>query len=274
MKKIIVFSYFVFLLGLVECKKSETIAPSIVNHYLNNPQHISVLTQHNDNTRAGLNSHETLLTTVNVNAKQFGKLFSLAVDDQVYAQPLVVGGLSISGANHNVVFIATVSNTLYAFDGDTGDLYWTKNYTVSGMRTPQAGDMSSSWCTPYNNITFNIGIVGTPVIDSVANTIYFVARSTDGKIFHQHLHAVDITTGNEQSGSPVEIIANMSGTGDGSINGVVGFDPLRNNQRQGLALVNGIVYISYASHCDWNPFHGWILGYDSKTLQQQIVLCI
>ena len=236
-----------------------------------NNEHISVLTQHNDNTRAGLNNKETVLTTSNVNAAQFGKLFTLTVDDQVYAQPLVYANLPIASATHNVVFIATVNNSVYAYDSDKGRLYWHKNYTASGMRPPAGTDMNSNWCNPYQDFTTSIGIAGTPVIDSVSKTMYFVARSTDGVIFVQYLHAIDITTGNEQAGSPVKIQASVPGTGDGSVSGVVNFDPRRNNQRQGLVLVNGVVYISYSSHCDWNPYHGWILGYDAKTLQQKTV---
>lgn len=238
-----------------------------------NTQHISVLTQHNDNTRAGLNNQETKLTTANVNAKQFGELFSLSVDDYVFAQPLVVGNLPISSGTHNVVFIATVNNSVYAYDGDNGKLYWKKNFTATGMRPPSAADMNSSWCSPYNDIPGSIGIIGTPVIDSAGQTIYFVARSTDGTTFVQYLHAVNLVTGSEQAGSPVKLSGSVSGTGDGNDNGVVSFDPRRNNQRQGLVLVNGVVYISFSSHCDWNPYHGWILGYNSKTLQQQTVYC-
>ncbi|HVS92533.1 MAG TPA: PQQ-binding-like beta-propeller repeat protein [Mucilaginibacter sp.] len=236
-----------------------------------NTQHISVLTQHNDNTRAGLNDKENVLNTSNVNSKQFGKLFVLTVDDQVYAQPLVVGNLSIGSGTHNVVFIATVNNTVYAYDGDSGKLYWKQSYTQSGMRAPTSHDMASSWCNPYTDFTYDIGIVGTPVIDSAAQTMYFVARSTDGTNYLQYLHAINITNGSEQAGSPVNITASMPGTGDGAVNGVVSFDARRNNQRQGLTLVNGTVYISYSSHCDWNPYHGWILGYDAKSLQQKIV---
>ncbi len=237
----------------------------------NNTQHISVLTQHNDNTRAGLNDQETVLTVDNVNMAKFHRLFTLSVDDEVIAQPLVVGNLPTSFGKKNVVFVATVNNTVYAFDGDNGRKYWQKNYTVNGMRTPIASDMASNWCTPYTNITYNIGIVGTPVIDSATKTMYFVSRSTNGKNFFQYLHAIDITNGNEQANSPMEITATVAGSGDGSVGNVVAFDPLRGNQRQGLALVNGVVYISYASHCDWNPYHGWILGYNAKSLKQQIV---
>ena len=250
------------------CSKNKSLNPAPKPP---NTQHISVVTQHNDNTRAGLNNLETSLTTGNVNAAQFGKLFTLSVDDQVYAQPLIVGNLSIGSANHNVVFVATVNNTVYAYDGDNGNLFWKKNFTVSGMRPPNSGDMNSGWCQPYMDISHNIGIIGTPVIDSVSKNIYFVARSTDGLMFNQYLHAVDIVSGNERPGSPVMLSANVTGNGDGSVNNMVSFDPLRNNQRQGLTLVNGIVYITFSSHCDWNPYHGWILGYDAQTLQQKIV---
>jgi len=236
-----------------------------------NTQHISVITQHNDNTRAGLNSLELKLTTANVNTAQFGKLFSLSVDDQVYAQPLVMGNLLIGSANHNVVFIATVNNTVYAFDADNGNAFWNKNYTPAGQRPPNSGDMNSSWCTPYQDFNYNIGIVGTPVIDSVAQTLYFVTRTTDGTNFYQQLHAVSVTDGSEKTGSPAAISASISGTGDGNMSGVLSFDPRRNNQRQGLVLVNGTIYISFSSHCDWNPYHGWILGYDAQTLSQKIV---
>ena len=264
------------LLVCLGCKKKESTHPTNTGNGTTlkdsaNTQHISVLTQHNDNTRAGLNNQETALTPANVNSASFGKLFELAVDDQTYSQPLVVGNLTIGSKTRNVVFIATVNNSVYAFDADNGTLYWQKNYTVNGMRTPNSGDMASSWCNPYTDFSYNIGIVGTPVIDPTSQTIYFVARSTDGKNFVQYLHAVNITTGAEQSGSPVKITASVPGTGDGSVNGVSSFDPLRNNQRQGLVLVNGIVYISYSSHCDWNPYHGWILGYDAKTLAQTTV---
>jgi len=230
----------------------------------------SVLTQHNDNTRAGLNNHEKVLTTSNVNTKQFGRLFTLSVDDEVYSQPLVYSNLSIGNGKNNVVFIATVNNTVYAFDGNNGSLYWKKNYTVLNMRPPNTGDMTGG-CNPYTDFTNNIGIVGTPVIDSLSQTIFFVARSTDGTNFYQYLHAVSVLNGNEQTGSPVLITASVPGNGDGSENNIVSFDPRRNNQRQGLTLVKGVIYITYSSHCDWGPYHGWILGYNAGTLKQQIV---
>ena len=255
-------------LWIYSCKKAGN---SNITVTIPNTQHISVVTQHNDNTRAGWNSLELKLTTANVNGSQFGKLFSLSVDDQVYAQPLVMGNLPIGTGNHNVVFIASVNNTVYAYDADNGSLFWKKNYTPAGQRPPNSGDMSSSWCTPYQDFNYNIGIVGTPVIDSTTMTMYFVARNTDGTNFSQYLHAVNIGDGSEKPGSPVAISASVPGTGDGNVSGVVSFDPRRNNQRQGLVLVNGVVYISFASHCDWNPYHGWILGYNAQNLQQQTV---
>ncbi|MDP4223065.1 MAG: hypothetical protein Q8868_07115 [Bacteroidota bacterium] len=243
------------------CKKiTNSYQPQISNS-------VSVLTQHNDNTRAGLNDKETILNTTNVNTNYFGKLFTLPVDDEVYAQPLVVGNLVVGGRIRNIVYIATVNNSLYAYDALNGELFWEKNFTGTGNRPPNALDVD---CT---NFTQNMGIVGTPVIDLTSGTIYFVSRSTEGIHFHQYLHAVGLTDGSDKLGSPVEIKASVPGTGDGNVNDTVYFDPLRNNQRQGLALVNGIVYISWASHCDWNPYHGWVIGYDASTLNQKFVYC-
>jgi len=216
-----------------------------------NPQTTSVLTQHNDNTRAGWNANETALTTSNVNLQHFGKLFTLAVDDQVFAQPLVAGGITIRGGLHNVVYVATVNNTLYAFDGDNGRLYWQRNFTAPGMRPPKNTDMAGACGGTYSDVSNNIGIIGTPVIDAGKHTIYFVARSTNNGTFVQHLHGVDLLSGSEVAGSPVAITATMSGSGDGSVNNVLNFDGQRENQRQALTLLNGVVYVTFSSHCDW-----------------------
>lgn len=236
-----------------------------------NPQSVSVLTQHNDNTRAGLNDNETVLTTSNVNVRQFGQVFAVAVDDQIYAQPLVVGKVPIGEGVHNVVYVATVNNTVYAFDGDDGRIFWQKNYTAPGMRPPRNTDMTGACGGNYRDFSGNMGVVGTPVIDATSSTMYLVARSMSSGTFVQHLHAVDILTGSERSGSPVQISATYSGTGFGSVNGVLTFNAQRQNQRQGLTLVNGTVYVSFSSHCDWGPYHGWILGYDTGSLQQSVV---
>ncbi len=241
------------------------------NNSTTNDQHISVLTQHNNNTRSGWNNNETKLTTSNVNAKTFGKLFALSVDDQVYSQPLVVGNVPITGGTHNVVYIATVNNSVYAFNADDGTQYWQKSFTASGMRPPKNTDMTGACGGGYQDFSGNIGIVGTPVIDSTLQTMYFVARSTDGKTFVEHLHAINIVTGNENTGSPVKITATYKGTGGGNVNGTITFNPQTANQRSALTLVNGTVYVTFSSHCDWGPYHGWILGYDVSTLVQKIV---
>jgi len=264
--------FLVVLFFLVSCKKKEnsnTTVPPVKT--VPNDQHISVLTQHNSNYRSGLNNQETKLTIGNVNTATFGKLFTLSVDDQVYAQPLVFGNLTISGAKHNVVFIATVNNSVYAFDSDAGTMFWHKNYSAAGMRAPKNTDMTGACGGQYQDFSGNIGIVGTPVIDSASQTMYFVARSTNGATFLQYLHAVNLADGSDRSGSPVKITASVPGTGDGNVSGVVNFDPQRNNQRAALTLLNGVVYINFSSHCDWGPYHGWILGYNAGTLARQIV---
>jgi hypothetical protein len=257
---------FVFLL-LATCRDSS--APASVT--APPPPPVSVLTQHNDNSRSGWNANETALTTTNVNVQQFGEVFTLPVDDQVYAQPLVVGHVNIGGSYHNVVLVATVNNTLYAYDGDNGTLYWQKNFTAPGMRPPQHVDMTGACNGTYKDFSGNIGIVGTPVIDAGKGTMYFVARSTTGSTFVQFLHAVNIVDGSDVPGSPTQIAANSNGNGDGSVGGVITFDAQRQNQRQGLTLLNGVVYVTFSSHCDWGPYHGWILGYDASTLQQSVV---
>ena len=234
-------------------------------------QRASVVMQHGDLQRTGSNSKETALNVTNVNSNSFGKAYTLNVDDQIYAQPLVLGRVAIGGGQHSVVYVATVNNTVYAFDADKPVTYWSQSYTPAGQRPPVNTDMTGACGGNYHDFSGNIGIVGTPVIDSVSQTLYFVARGTDGTRFSQYLHAVDVTNGAERAGSPQLITASCAGTGDGSVNGVVSFDPQKNNQRPGLVLLNGTVYIGFSSHCDWGPYHGWLLGYDARTLAQKSV---
>lgn len=255
------------VLGLLNACADHMTAPGTPD-----PLAVSVLTQHNDNNRSGWNDKETVLTTSNVNASSFGAVFTLTVDDQVHAQPLVVANVQIDNGYHNVVYVATGNNTVYAFDGDDGRLFWKRNFTRASWRPPLATDMTGACGGNYNNFSGNIGIVGTPVIDPATQVIYFVARSTlGGTQFAQHLHAVNIVTGNEVAGSPVLINATANGNGDGNVNNVITFESQKQNQRSGLTLVNGTVYVSFSSHCDWGPYHGWILGYDATTLQRRIV---
>jgi len=256
---------FIFIIFCVSCKREK------INETVFDNQNISVLTQHNDNYRSGLNCHETILTTSVVNSKLFGKLFVLPVDDQVYAQPLVVSNINIGDSLINVAYIATVNNTVYAFNADNGQLYWKKSFTAAGMRPVKNTDMTGACGGNYQDFSGNIGIVGTPVIDSLSHTMYFVARSVTNNNFVEYLHAIDIILGSDKAGSPVKIAATYNGTGAGSVNNVLTFDAHKQNQRQALTLLNGIVYVTFAAHCDWEPYHGWILGYDSKTLQQKIV---
>ena len=229
----------------------------------------SVLTQHNDVMRTGWNSTETILNTSNVNKNSFGLLFSRTLDDQMYAQPLIVSGVIISGSARNVVYASTVSNSVYAYDADDSNVttpYWQINLTESGMRPPNHGDVGEA-CGTYTDFTGKIGIVGTPVIDVATKKLFVVARSVDGSgNFFQYLHAIDITNGSD---TKILITAQVTGTGIGSSSGNLPFNPITQNQRCALLLVNGIIYIAYSSHCDTNPYHGWILGYDENTLSQK-----
>lgn len=224
-----------------------------------------VLTVHNDNARTGVNSQETILTPANVNAQQFGKLFSLPTDGYVYAQPLYESNVIIPGKGpHNVVFIATENDSVYAYDADSNAgpnsvPLWKVNL---GTPVPQS-DVISGDMVPV------VGITGTPVIDPSTQTIYLVAKTKENGQYYQRLHALDVATGAEKFGGPVTIQASVSGVGDGTDGkGNVPFNALREHQRSGLALSNGVVYISWASHGDNNPYHGWVIGYNAQTLQQ------
>jgi len=234
---------------------------------------------HNDLKRTGWNSNETILTQSTISNGNFGLVFARSVDDQIYAQPLVVSNVTIGGSKHNIVIVATVNNSLYAFDADDASVtspYWQDNLTFnpSTYRPIKNTDMTGACGGNYKDFSGNIGIVGTPAIDTVTNTLYVVARSvtkTSPATFVQYLHAIDITTGTEKTGSPVYITATYPGTGSGSSGGIMTFNQQKQNQRPGLLLYNGIVYIGWASHCDWAPYQGWLMGYDATTLQQKYV---
>jgi hypothetical protein len=223
-----------------------------------------------DNTRQGVNSKEYALTLSNVSGTTFGKLFSCPVDGFVFAQPLYIANLAIPGkGTHNVVFVATENDSLYAFDADSAAcsaVWLTVKITLAGAGEGPApsGDVSSS------NIGPTVGITGTPVIDPVAKTLFLVATSKNnstGAII-QRLHAIDITTGQQKPNSPATISAQVTGNGSGTSAGKISFDPRRNNQRPGLLLLNGVVYIAWASHDDVPIYHGWVIGYNATTLQQ------
>jgi hypothetical protein len=237
---------------------------------------VAVLTQHNDNSRTGANLGETWLSTKNVNTNQFGLLFTRSVDDLIYAQPLVMTNVSIPGKGiHNVVYVATVNNSVFAFDADDPSVvapYWQVSFLSPNVVPPSNTDMTGACGGAYLDFSGHMGIVSTPVIDSETGTVYLLVRTkeTSGNAveFVQRLHALDTATGAERLNSPVRIDATYPGTGDGSVGGFLSFDGQKQNQRSGLLLVNGVVYVAWASHCDWGPYHGWIMGYDARTLQQ------
>ncbi len=234
---------------------------------------VNVLTYQYDNTRAGQNLNEVLLTKANVNASQFGKLFSYPVDGQIYGQPLYLAGLSVAGKGfHNVAFVATEHDSVYAFDADSNAgvnaaSLWEVHFTNgTSITTVPASDVNCGQIEP------EIGITSTPVIDPVSGTIYVVAMTKIIGVttsYTQQLHALDVTSGAERPGSPVTIQASFPGTGEGG-NTVV-FQPRNYKQRPGLLLLNGVVYTAWSSHCDIGAYHGWLIGYDAKTLQQVAV---
>jgi|SRR5579863_748013 len=227
-----------------------------------------VLTYHNANSRDGLNNQESILTLTNVNSASFGKLFTVAADGLVDAQPLIISNLVVQGASHNVLIVVTENDTVYAYDADTGANLWHVSALPYGETA--SDDRGCSQVTP------KIGITSTPVIVRPAGSnpvIYFVAMSKDSSgNYYQRLHALDATTGAELHNGPVVINAKYPGNGDNSSNGYVIFDPAQYKERAGLLLIGSTVYLGWASHCDARPYTGWIMGYDINTLAQTTVL--
>ena len=229
-------------------------------------QRVEVLTRNYNNQRTGANIAEKTLNTSNVNARQFGKLFELPVDDQIYAGLLYASDVPVAGRKHNVLYAATVNNSVYAFDADQpGPPLWFRNFNGNGRPTNH-NEVGQS-CHIYNDFIGNIGIVGTPVI-SPSRTMYFVTRTVEGGNTFERLHAVDIATGSERPGSPKVIHASVPGVGDDAIRGVVTFNAVTHNQRGALAYADGTVYVTFASFCDTRPYHGWAMAYDATTLAQ------
>ena len=229
-------------------------------------------THHNDNLRTGQNTNETVLTPANTNQTQFGKLFTYTLDGIAFASPLYVANVSIpSQGFHNVAYVATEHDSVYAWDADglSTTPLWKVSFLKSGVTSVPCADTGEC-----GDIPTEIGITGTPVIDQSSGTLYVVAKTKEGVNYVQRLHALDITTGAEKFGGPVVLQASVSGSGEGAQNGQLAFDPLRENQRPALVLSNGAVYIGWASHGDQHPWHGWVMGYNATTLQQTAFYCV
>jgi chitodextrinase len=240
-----------------------------------------VFTYHNDISRLGTNQKEYALTTSPaspfspISASTFGKLFSCTVDAAIYAQPLWMSHFSSGGAIHSVVFVATERDTVYAFDADSPSCQnlWggPKSLIPAGETWVTSNDVNCTDLVP------DIGITGTPVIDPSTSTMYVVTKTktTAGAppTFHQRLHALSILDGSEKFGGPLDIQASVPGNGDASKGNppMVAFDPLLHGQRPALLFENGHVVISWASHCDNSPYHGWVMSYSASTLAQEAV---
>ncbi len=238
---------------------------------------VSVTTYRNNLARSGENLTETILTPANVNPAQFGKIFSRPVDGQLYAQPLYLPSVAIPGKGvHNVVFVATEHDSVYAFDADSntgpnGPPLWQVSLadTAAGETTPGVADVMN--CP---TIAPEVGITGTPVIDPSTNTLYVVATTKRDELIFHRLHALDVASGAERPGSPVLIAASVPGTGDralSSSSNSVNFDAYFYKNRAGLLLLNGVVYTGWTSLCDSRTFHGWIIAYDARSLHQVAV---
>ena len=228
-------------------------------------QHTDVVTYKNDLARTGQNLTESVLTPANVKAAGFGLLRILPVDGKVDATPLYLSALTVQGTTHNVVFVASEKDSVYAFDADSGALLWHASLLGSGE---SVNDLPAYGCS---QITPTIGITSTPVIDRTAGAhglIYAVAMSVSGgNTYHQRLHALDVTSGAEMLGGPVDISATYP-----TLAGSTSFDPAQYAERAALLLSNGTLYLSFTSHCDAPPYTGWILAYSASTLARTAVL--
>jgi hypothetical protein len=256
-------SCLVVLLHLPSCAGAKPASPS--------PLPITttdVLTYHNDVARTGQNLSETILTSSNVATSTFGKLGFFSVDGKVDAEPLYLSGLNIGGGSHNVLYVATEHDSVYAFDADSGSILWQVSVVGSGEST--SDDRGCGQVVP------EIGITSTPVIDRTKGSngaIYIVAMSKDAfGNYSQRLHALDVTTGSELFGGPTIIQASYPGSGANSSGGKVVFDPKQYEERAGLLLLNGTVYTTWTSHCDLGPYTGWVVGFNASTLIQSSVL--
>jgi hypothetical protein len=272
-----------------------------------NPSNVSVLSFHNDPGLTGANLQETVLTPSNVNSTNFGKLATVTTDGYAYASTLYVANLSINGTLHNVAYVSTEHDSVYAFDivnnpssptGVTISTLWQRSFITGGPGGPTTAGITSvpNADVGTGDIVPEIGITGSPVIDATTGTLYVIAKTkevrADGAHYVQTLHALDITTGADKyitSGNGGYVIGDSKGDGfanqttaivvagggaDSSIandrvNGRVAFNAFRENERSSLMLLNGRVYVAWASHGDNGPYHGWVVGFNETTLQPE-----
>ena len=263
-------SHIVKAVNVANTKQSASV-PIVVSGYT------GTVTYHNDTFRTGQNNSEPALTTGNVNPTQFGKLFSYPVDGQIYGEPLWVPNVNVSGVFHNVVYVATQNDSVYAFDADNATLYPNPLWKASFVNPPGITAIPYTDVEKGLDINPKIGITATPVIDPALGVMFVEARTLnttgtancpgdpDPTYFH-YLHELNLATGAEASGSPVLICAQVPGTGYDNVGGVVTFNSMRQNSRAGLLISNGYVYMAFSSLEDINPYHGWILGYNETNL--------
>jgi hypothetical protein len=229
---------------------------------------VNVLTYHNDIARTGQNLHETILTPASVGSGKFGKVGFIHVKGSVDAEPLYVSNLMVGGATHNVLFVATEHDVAYAFDAETFEKLWQVSLLAPDEIT--SDDRNCAQVSP------EMGVTATPVIDLKSGpngAIYIVAMSRNhaGQYF-QRIHALDLTTGAELTGSPRTISGTFPGSGAGSVKGQMSFDPKQYKERAALLLSRGVIYTTWSSHCDHDPYSGWVIGYNESNLQQAGVL--
>jgi len=231
---------------------------------------VDVITYHYDNSRSGQNLNETVLTPANVNSTKFGKLGEFVVDGKVDAQPLYLSQVTIGGQKKNVLYVATEHESVYAFDADS--INGTASTVLWKTSTLGSGETTSD-NRGCGQVTPEIGITATPVIDRSRNAIYVVAMSKNASgAYFQRIHALDLTTGAELFGGPKDITATYPGTGDNSSGGNVIFDPKQYKERPGLLQINSTIYTTWSSHCDIRPYTSWVMAYSADTLAQTGVL--
>jgi len=226
---------------------------------------INVLTANYDNQRTNSNLHETVLNQSNVTTGSFGKIGYFPLDGEIYTQPLYVSGIQIAGATHNVVYVATMHNSVYAIDADTPS-------STTALWHVNFGPSVPSSVLNFTDILPEVGVLGTPVIDLSKQIMYMVSDTLEGGLPVYRLHALSLADGTEQLNGPVVITATVTGHGGGAVAGKLVFEPGIHLQRPGLALANGLLYIAFGSRADMDGFHGWLMSYDATTLAQVSVV--